>query len=613
MEDAGVDRIEREKAYKALPPLQTVLHARRALAECDLFLFEQYYAFPVPGVSCCRIWLGDEDVAPLNIGVNGKGMNARYAQASAYGEMMERLQNGALFPMRQRRYALEKGALVYHYAPDERYLSSREAAAECGDVVEAMFHLPGGAAETFLARTSETERIPCMPFYSVRDGRSRLLPAELIWRVAGTNGMCAGNTPREAILQGLSEIAERYAICLLYLENTPPPVIPESVFAGTEVLARLETLRQNGMDFEIRDCSMGRGVPVVGLRLLQRDGTFAFHLGADPSPVTALERCLTEMFQGSPSDIDRRYHGATLGTRPAQTAPQSEKAEYWGHFIQTIASGFGAWPDCICRAGAAFEGFRHARSISDETDLDDMVRALEQMGASLFVRDNSYLGFPAYQLFIPGMSEVSCMCDAPDYTELLAWSDFAREHRTLLALPGADSAARRRLANAVRRLEDTLLTDPLEPAKWFFSSYNLPQSAQNRFLFEAIVYAGAEYWTDAARALDQYLADAGSETAPKRLLRAVGELWNMRGEGASEGVAHERLVERYGEKLADRAARYLEAELGAWPNCADCASCPEAADCAYPRLIARQRFAQERMAGAAIRQEELGALFARCL
>lgn len=320
-----------------------------------------------------------------------------------------------------------------------------------------------------------------------------------------------------------------------------------------------------------------------------------------------------KLFQGNPSDIDRRYHGATLGKRPAQTAPQPEKAEYWGHFIQTVASGFGAWPDCICQEGAAFGGFRHARSISDEADLDDMVRALAQAGASLFIRDNSYLGFPAYQLFIPGMSEVDCMFDAPDYSELLAWTDFAREQRTLLTLPGADSAARRRLAGAVRRLEDTLLSDPLEPAKWFFSSYSLPQSAQNRFLFEAIVYASAECWTDAVRALNLYLADAGSESAPKRLLRAVGELWSMRGEGVPEGAARERLAGRYGEKVADRAMQYLEDELRALPNCADCASCPDSAACPYPRLIARQRFAQERMAATAICQEEMGALFDRCL
>ena len=608
-----MENIAREKAYKALPPLQTVLNARKALADCDLFLFEQYYVFPVPGVSCCRIWLGDEEIEPLNIGVNGKGMNARYAQASAYGEMMERLQNGALFPMRQRRFALEKGKLLYHYAPDERYLSSREAAVECGDVVEAMFHLPAGGAEAFLARTSETERIPCVPFYSVMERRSRLLPAELIWRVAGTNGMCAGNTPREAILQGLSEIAERYAICLLYMENTPPPVIPESVFAGTEALKRLEAVRKNGLDFEIRDCSMGRGLPVIGLRLVRRDGSFAFHLGADPSPVTALERCLTEMFQGNPTDIDRRYHKTTLGPRPARTATQSEKAEYWGHFIQSIASGFGAWPECICQAGAAFAGFRHARSLSDESDLDDMARALADMGAQLFIRDNSYLGFPAYHVFIPGMSEVDCMFDAPDYSELLAWTDFAREHSTLLNLAGADSAARKRLADAVSRLEDTLLTDPLEPGKWFFSSYSLPQSAQNRFLFEAIVYASAERWSDAAGALNGYLLDAGSENAPRRLLRAVCELWSMRGESVLEGRIHERMMERYGENVANMAERYLENELSKFPNCTDCASCSDSAACPYPQLIARQRFAQEKMARAAICQGDIGALFARCL
>ena len=608
-----MDSIGREKAYKALPPLQTVLNARKVLAECDLFLFERYYVFPVPGVACCRIWLGDEAIEPLNIGVNGKGMNSRYAQASAYGEMMERLQNGALFPMRQRRHALNMGALAYHYAPDERYLTSDAAAAECGDVVEAMFHLPKGAARAFLARTAETDRIPCVPFYSVMDGRTRLLPAELIWRVAGTNGMCAGNTPREAILQGLSEIAERYAICLLYLENTPPPVIPEAAFAGTEVLGRLEAVRQNGLDFEIRDCSMGRGLPVIGLRLMRRDGTFAFHLGADPSPVTALERCLTEMFQGNPSDIDRRYHGATLGARPARTAPQAERAAYWGQFTQSIASGFGIWPECILQAGAAFKGFSHARSISDEADLDDMVRALAEQGASLFVRDNSYLGFPAYQLFIPGMSEVDCMFDAPDYSELLAWTDFAREQGTLMNLSGADGAARRRLADAVQRLEDTLLTDPLEPARWFLSSYSLAPGAQNRFLFEAIVYAGAERWTDAERAMNLYLADAESESAPRRLLKAVCELWRLRGEGAAEGAAQGLLAERYGARLADRALRYLESELSAFPNCTDCATCPDSAACPYLKLIAVQRFAQEKMAGTAIRQEELGALFERCL
>ena len=199
-----------------------------------------------------------------------------------------------------------------------------------------------------------------------------------------------------------------------------------------------------------------------------------------------------------------------------------------------------------------------------------MVRALAQAGASLFIRDNSYLGFPAYQLFIPGMSEVDCMFDAPDYSELLAWTDFAREHRTLLTLPGADSAARRRLADAVRRLEDTLLSDPLEPAKWFFSSYSLPQSAQNRFLFEAIVYASAECWTDAVRALNLYLADAGSESAPKRLLRAVGELWSMRGEGVPEGAARERLADDTARR--SRTGRCNTSKT----NCARCQTVPTA-------------------------------------
>ena len=98
-------------------------------------------------------------------------------------------------------------------------------------------------------------------------------------------------------MQGLSEIAERHAICLLYLENTPPPVIPESVFAGTEVLKRLEAVRKNGLDFEIRDCSMGRGLPVIGLRLMRQDEMCI------RDRCGAVRRC-PKGFKGTQPDID---------------------------------------------------------------------------------------------------------------------------------------------------------------------------------------------------------------------------------------------------------------------------------------------------------------------
>lgn len=613
--------IRREKAYKALPPLQTVNRAREILAGCDLFTVEQDYRFPVAGVACCRVWLGDEDVAPLSVGVNGKGMNARYALASAYGEMMERLQNGALFPMRPRRFALPgsdgtppmhgDARLLYQFAPDETWLTSGEVAEECGDVVEKMFSLASGEAAGFLSRALEAEKTPCAPFYSVSEGKTRLLPLELVWNACGTNGMCAGNDRREALLQGVCEILERYAIRLLYEEDSAPPEVPPETFAGTRVLENLRRLEGAGMRFSIRDCSMGRGLPVVGLWLIKPDGRAAFHLGADPSPVTALERCLTELFQGSPADNERRYHAGGIGKKPGPGASRAERAAYYGHFAQSVASGFGAWPDCAARTGAPFQGFDHPVTRSDADDLRYLSRLLEKCGLKLFARDNTTLGFPALQAFIPGASEIDFIFDQT-HEDLFSWTRLARCHRTLLNLPRADGEALSALALALREARERCLTDVFQPDKWFLAAESLPVFAHDQHAFSAALFLRAGLFADSAREMEAYLAAPASQEAPRRLCMAMRDFAALRAQGADATRAQALLAQTYGEALAFKAAEW-RFEKAEWPVCFDCEACGARAKCRFAALCRRQMKAQQAMAAHPVQQETLRALFESAL
>ena len=389
-------------------------------------------------------------------------MNARYAQASAYGEMMERLQNGALFPMRQRRYALEKGALLYHYAPDERYLSSREAARECGDVVEAMFHLPKGEAEAFLARTSETDQVPCVPFYSVMDGRIRLLPAELIWRVTGTNGMCAGQYAPGGDIAG--PVGNRRAPCDM------PAVFGKHAAAGDSGIG---ICRHRGAQ-----AAGGGAEEWTGFRdqrLFHGPGTS----GNRPAPYAAGRYVCVPSGRrsiagyragtlpdrdvpGNPGDIDRRYT-----RRPsAQNRPRPRRRRK----RQRIgATSYSLSPADLAHGRNA--SVKRARRLKGSaTRGRSRTRPIWTIWCGfggdgrVAVHSRQFLSrFPAYQVFIPGMSEVDFIFDAPEYSELLAWTCFAREHRTLLTLPSVTSADRKRLADAICRLKDVLLTDRLNP------------------------------------------------------------------------------------------------------------------------------------------------------
>ena len=69
------------------------------------------------------------------------------------------------------------------------------------------------------------EKLITWPFYSVQEDRVVWIWRNYAWE-QGSNGMCAGNTPAEALVQGLSEIFERYAIQEVLAGNIIPPDIP---------------------------------------------------------------------------------------------------------------------------------------------------------------------------------------------------------------------------------------------------------------------------------------------------------------------------------------------------------------------------------------------------
>jgi ribosomal protein S12 methylthiotransferase accessory factor len=621
-----MSNLRREKAYKLRPPMATINHARSILERCDLFVQEYQLRYQVNGISCCRIWLGDEDVEGLSVGTNGKGMNARYSLASGYAEMMERLENGSLYPMRQRKFALlnqggvapeafrqmlveEKADLLYQFSPDERWLTADELIAESRDIVAEMFGIEEADVPAFLQQALEEGTTPCTPFWSVFEKKTRLIPMELLWRVCGSNGMCAGNGPWEAIIQGLSEIFERYAFRLIYEENLIPPIVPPETFSGTDVLKRLEAMTEDGLDYEIRDCSMGIGLPVMGLSLINREnGKRAFHLGADPSPLTALERCLAELFQGRPEINSTRYYAQGAGVKPKPDAGHAQRKAYYHDYQGMIISGNGAGPDCVREVGEPFKGFDHPISSSDKDDFDYLLHLVEKLGKKLYIRDNSYLGFPAYHLYIPDASEINFIFNTPNHEDLLTWTRVAKEQNTYLNLPGADEQALKRLADALKALEEAVITDDFQPTKWFFSCEELPLFARDLHAFSAVLYGCTGLFTDAVKHMESYLASDASAQAPRRLCMAMCDYWMTRAQGDSPETAQVKLAIRYGDKLADKAAHW-HFSADEWPTCFDCENCGVRKTCRFVALCRRQRVPQEQMAMSPVDQTALCALF----
>ncbi|MBQ6481405.1 MAG: YcaO-like family protein, partial [Anaerolineaceae bacterium] len=319
------------------------------------------------------------------------------------------------------------------FSPDEKWMDVEEVFRETRDVLKNMRvyrKIPEKDLLQVLTEFSYDGKLACVPFYSVFEDKTVYLPYIIIKVNTGSNGMCAGNSPKEAIIQGLAEIYERYAQQKIMMENLAAPDIDIEMFKGTEVYKKLVEMAEKHIGIQILDFSCGMDLPVVALKIIEEDGGISIHPGADPSPITALERCLTETYQGA--TLKTRFKTECMNPPDDPNDVEQIKA-FYENLKNAFINGTGAYPDSIQndRKMPGFKGFAHPVTVSDADDFQYMLDIAKRCGKNVYIRDNSYLGIPAFYVFIPGMSDIGFF-PGPEAKNYL---NFGRELYTLRSLP----------------------------------------------------------------------------------------------------------------------------------------------------------------------------------
>ncbi len=419
-----------QKPYKQVDPFTTITRLRHLFMDCGLFTAEYPYP-PTDFFHSCGLFLSDTPIGELQVGFYGKGLSPKYSLASAYAELMERLQNNVLFttsyaslfplktattPFLERlpekslykdTLAKNKLELDFIFGPDEQWMAADSFIEANPEVFRHIFKNDNlGEISELLNDTCQGEVLG-VPFYNWTKNEVQHMPLELIYRASVSNGMCAGNTPEEALLHGICEVFERYAVHAIYRDEISPPTIPLEVFGQTNVFQMVRHLEQKYQyNILIKDCSLGKGLPVMGVLVMDtRNGQYTFNLGSDPSPALAVERCLSEMYQGganihfTPLHLHRDPFGSVDGRSRAQMKGS--------HFFRNLYTGTGAWPNSIFDPEPTypFQGFPFPEGPDDKTDFLTAVSLVKELGHEVLIRDVSFLGFPSYLVYIPGMSE----------------------------------------------------------------------------------------------------------------------------------------------------------------------------------------------------------------
>lgn len=423
-----------KKPYKAAHPEQTVARIKDIILQTNLPVKE--YLLGDGDMFCsCRIALSHND--DTSIGTNGKGMNPEYALASGYAEFMERLQNRVLIYPNPANIGKK-----YRFFPDERDYSYSQ---DLGMQIIRSFVPRSVWVDDIYFDTLDGKEIP---FYHYNSGECRYVPYSLIRWMNGSNGMCAGNIPEEAIIQGFNEIFERYCIQRLYIDKLTPPDIPLPFFEGTDILNRLRRMKARyHYDFVIKDCSLGEGFPVLGLLLYNPDKSkYIFHLGADLSAVTALERCFTEIFQGYTGD-DLRFEN---------DINQCERLDLFNEFKRSLMHGRGRMHNEFFGNEKSYRFTGHGNIPEGKDFNEDCANICDWLmarGHDIYIRDNSFLGFPTYHIVVPGLSEIDAtFCNLQ--RRITHMSATENKINPLYHLPSVSKKEAREATNFLRLLQD---------------------------------------------------------------------------------------------------------------------------------------------------------------
>ena len=316
-------------------------------------------------------------------GANGKGTTLELAKASAYAELIERLQSNMLNKKRITTNIIDKKHNIYEILLN---MASNEYKKKFFDLNRIYFNV--------------SEAI------NIKTNKKELIPINAICSFCHTNGLASGNTFEEAVNQAIFEIFERYCYQKCLEENILIRNIDISSYPLTEKNKKmLVLLKKKGFEYYIKDCSLGK-YPVIGFLLFdKKHNKYTFTMGSDTSFNIALSRCITEMMQG-----------VNFKELKQKMVPNLKAEE----LIQKYGASFKSynWLRCFNNNnGYLTKNFFNNSYINiSELHFKDYLTSNKEVlnylkfliKENIYVIDYNNLGFDTYRVYIPYMTTVDC-------------------------------------------------------------------------------------------------------------------------------------------------------------------------------------------------------------
>ena len=385
-------------------PSNTIKRIKDGLQKLDLEV--EYYPFQISdNIYWGRVWIDS-----IRIVCNGKGITPELAEASAYAELAERFSAGLFYPVfeEQVRFNVpglynEEANSFLNYEWMEGYIYSHQDDLENPLRIEDLL-----ANETHLTDKDIEDLKNCRMARHWVDGFSIVreetvkVPVNFTAYIHGSNGMAAGNTIEEAMIQATCEIFERYSqIRTIKSEQIIPSIDLDSMENET-IKDMIKFYLGKNVDVIIKDLSLGGLIPCIGVLFINnnlRTDRLEYRIlipGVSFNLEEALTRCFTESMQGRET---------LLAPRPELDRPVVHRSQVNDYYMLMKCSI--SLKDISFLDQGETRTYKNIKINDILSEIEEIKRICEKFNTDYILLNYTHpvLNFPVVRVIIPRVSD----------------------------------------------------------------------------------------------------------------------------------------------------------------------------------------------------------------
>jgi len=395
----------RNKYGKCDLPSNTIGRIKDGLRKLNLDV--EYSAFSVSD----NIYWGEIWIDSIRIVCNGKGITPELAEASAYAELAERFSAGLFYPVFEERVRFNVPAL--YNKETNRFLNFEwmkgYVYAHQDDLEENVLRIEDLLANESQLTDKDIEHIKnshmakhWVDGFSIVHEETVKIPANFIAYIHASNGMAAGNTIEEAMIQALCEIFERYSqIQTIKPEKIVPSIDLNSV-DNAVIKDIIKFYHGKNVDVMIKDLSFDGLLPCIGVLFINHNlspdrlehrilipGT-SFNLDE------GLTRCFTESMQGRKT---------LLTPRPQLDKPVIHRSQVNNYYL-LMKCGISPKDISFLEQGKVGT-YRNSKIKDIFGEIEEIKKICKLFNTDCIILDHTHpvLNFPVIRVIIPRISD----------------------------------------------------------------------------------------------------------------------------------------------------------------------------------------------------------------